>query len=87
MARWTEAVDVLRSVRAALVLTQGAVTVWIETGNLPEEYAGLCEGLGQAVEGLVTLLDTLHVEVPEIVTTLTQHTAAACRLAAPWLAR
>jgi len=86
MAPWSRAVDALRTLRATLVMAQGAVTAWIESGELPEDFRGFCDGIGTGVEGLLGVLEALHVEVPTEVTAVAGYTSQACRLAGPWIA-
>lgn len=87
MSRWTEVVDALRALRAALVLAQAAVSIWIESGDLPASFAALCSDVGEGVTALLGLLEAFHVEVPDGVTALSRYTEAACTAASPWLSR
>jgi len=87
MTPWTGAVLVLRTTRSALLLAQGGVTVWIETGELPATWAPLCDGVEQAVAGLLELLEELGVDVPDEITRLRPLASTVCQLAGPWFRR
>jgi len=86
MRPWTETVDALREARAALYLAQGGVTVWIESGDLPDGWEPLCAGVGLAVSALLELLQPLDLELPAAVPLLAGYATQACAAAGPWIA-
>lgn len=84
MAPWTRTAVALRTTRSALLLAQGGVTAWVETGALPAAWAELCAGVEQAFGALLDMLEGLGIDVPDAVGALRPASGTICRIAGPW---
>lgn len=85
MQPWSRAVTALLASRATLHLGQGALTLWIETGHMGEDWGPFCDGVGEVFGGLGLALEAARVSVPSIVGLIEQNASRACQLVAPWV--
>jgi len=78
----------LRVIKEALLTAQGALTAWIEGGELPEEWGPFCDGVGDAASHLLEALDAAGVDgIPEQVRTVVGMLDEACAVAGPYFSR
>jgi hypothetical protein len=61
-------IDAIEAVGAALILAQSGLDIWIATGEMPESWDGLCEGIQDAVNALIEVLQMAGVDIPDLVT-------------------
>lgn len=82
----TAAIKGMKIARDSLHVAQGAQDVWVATGELPDT-GPLCDGIGEAVGPLPTLLTDAGVEnIPEQVSKLAGPLATvACDVVSDWV--
>lgn len=85
LAKWTLALQAMRTVRQVLYTGQTAVDAWISSGRLPEQWIAFCAGVGATVANVIALLGEINVEVPVELQGAGRHASRACALAEPWL--
>jgi hypothetical protein len=86
MSVWNEGVLGLRGVRDSLYVAQAAVTAWIESGSLPASWGPFCATIEEGVQGILTMLGGIGVDVPAALQAASGFASEACELAGPWFA-
>jgi hypothetical protein len=76
---WTNAVTGLRHARDTLQLLQDSLSLWINTGALPD-WGPTCESAEDVFTSLLGLLTTVGLEPPAALSTVAPHVSTACGL-------
>lgn len=78
------ALTALRAIRSVLYVGQGALDSWVGSGELPNAWGSFCGGIEDAVQGVLSTLASIGVEVPATVVSLSNFADTACETAGPW---
>lgn len=82
MQSWYRASDGLEVTRVALTAAQAGLTIWIGTGDLPDDWGELCDGVATAVAALTGMLEALGVDVPRQIEQAQGLISPACQMVA-----
>jgi hypothetical protein len=85
MAPWFRLADSLVVARQVLIGGQHALDSWIRSGELPQSWGVFCEDIEDALQAVVTLLESCDVEVPAGFQVAIDYAEEICMLAAPYI--
>ncbi len=83
---WNEGILALRGVQDSLYVAQAAVTAWVEVGSLPSSWGPFCVSIEGGVQGILTMLGGIGVDVPPVLGAASGFASEICELAGPWFA-
>jgi len=81
MRDWYELTDALEIAHESLRIGQGALDVWVNSGDLPEEWGEFCGGIGDALQAIVRLLGECGINVPESIEGAVPWASSVCEIA------
>jgi hypothetical protein len=83
---WTATVTGLRHARDTLQLLQDGLSLWIDTGALPD-WEPICDDTEEVFGSLLGLLTTIGLEPPAVLSTIQPHVSTACELVVGFVQR
>jgi hypothetical protein len=81
---WNDGITALRAVQETLLVGQAALTAWVEHGSLPASWGTFCGSIEDGVQGVLSMLEAVGVDVPDALQGAFGFASEACELAGPW---
>jgi hypothetical protein len=78
---WRDLREAIPILTSALRLGQAATDIWVQTGELPDQWGSFCEAIGDATSEVARLIEVCGVDVPESVMGIAEQGAMVCGIA------